>query len=137
MKSRPASRQSRRLPERTHQPDAGFLSCLGAFEPDRSRKKYDEVLARLEDILSRDPDNPDARLLQAKNWLAKQENKKAIDGLERLSHSYPSSPAIKFELARAYLQDNKLAQATAALTAAIVASPNYPDAVLLLAQINQ
>ena len=55
-----------------------------------TEKKYDEALTLLENILSRDPDNPDARLLQAKNWLAKHENKKAIDGLEHLSHSYAS-----------------------------------------------
>ncbi|MBA2435027.1 MAG: tetratricopeptide repeat protein, partial [Chthoniobacterales bacterium] len=72
-----------------------------------SEKKYDETLALLENVFSRDPDSVDARLLQAKSLLAKKQTKKAIDVLDGLDRNHPGAPAIKFNLARAYLAEAK------------------------------
>ena len=99
-------------------------------------KKYDESLSLLENILSRDPDHPDVRLFQAEVLLAKGETKKAVDILERVDQAYPGAALIKYQLARAYLQNNNTNQAKVALDQAISTNPNYDDAILLLAQIN-
>src|SRR4029077_5522961 len=69
-----------------------------------AEKQFDESLTFIENILFRDPANVEARLLQAQVWLAKGETKKALENLESLSNSFPTVPAIKYELARAYLQ---------------------------------
>jgi tetratricopeptide (TPR) repeat protein len=101
-----------------------------------SEKKYDEALALLENVFSRDPDSVDGRLVQADALLAKQQTKKAVDVLEALERNLPGAPAIKFQLARAYLQADKPEQASAALNEAITANPNFAEAILLLAEIN-
>jgi tetratricopeptide (TPR) repeat protein len=99
-------------------------------------KKYDEALSLLENVFGRDPEYLDARRLQSTVLLAKGETKKAIDALERLDRTYPDTPIIKYELARAYLQNKNMNQAAAALDQALSLNPNYDDASLLLAQIN-
>src|SRR5206468_6849764 len=62
--------------------------------------------------------------------------KKAVEVLERLDQTYPDTPLIKYELARAYLKNNGLNQAKMVLDQAISINPNYADAVLLLAEVN-
>ena len=99
-------------------------------------KKYDEALSLLENVFGRDPDYVDGRRLQGNVLLAKGDTKKAIEVLERLDHTYPDSPMIKYELAGAYFKNNNIAQATVALDQAVSINPNYTDAVLLLGQIN-
>ena len=101
-----------------------------------TEKQYDQALTLLENVFSREPDNLDARLLQSDSWLAKQETKKAIDVLEALDRAYPGAPAIKFQLARAYLQGNEPVKAATLLRDAVAAKPDYADAILLLAEIN-
>jgi tetratricopeptide (TPR) repeat protein len=101
-----------------------------------AEKQYDESLTLIENILFRDPANIEARLLQAQVWLAKGETKRALEGLENLSNSLPKHPAIKYDLARAYLQDRKPAQAAAALKKAIAVYPDYNEAILLLGEVN-
>jgi tetratricopeptide (TPR) repeat protein len=99
-------------------------------------KKYDEALSLLENVFGRDPEYVDGRRLQGNVLLAKGETKKAIEVLERLDQTYPGSPLIKYDLARAYVQTNNMNQAAVALDQAISLNPNYNDAVLLLGQIN-
>jgi len=101
-----------------------------------SEKKYDQTLALLENVFSRDLGNLEARLLQSDSWLAKHEIEKSIDVLEGLDQAHPGAPAIKYKLARAYLQDNKTSQAAAALDQALAADPNYAEAILLRADLN-
>src|SRR5207247_416596 len=78
-----------------------------------SEKKYDEALQLLQNVLSRDPENLDARLVQAESWLSKHETKKAVDFFESLNRAYPNAPILKYALARAYLQNNNSSQAMA------------------------
>jgi tetratricopeptide (TPR) repeat protein len=99
-------------------------------------KKYDEALSLLENVFSRDPEYVDGRRLQGNVLLAKGEMKKAVELLERLDQTYPNSPLIKYELARAYVQINNTNQAKVALDQVVSINPNYDDAVLLLGQIN-
>ncbi|HST29293.1 MAG TPA: tetratricopeptide repeat protein [Chthoniobacterales bacterium] len=68
--------------------------------------------------------------------MAKGDEAKAVAILDRLSQAYPNNPLVKFQLARAYVQNNNIAQATAALDQAIAAKPDYADAILALAEIN-
>ena len=80
-----------------------------------SEKQLDESLQYLDNILFRDPANIEAGLLKAQVWLARGETKKAIEALERLSTAFPQALPIKYNLARAYLQDNNAAQAASIL----------------------
>jgi tetratricopeptide (TPR) repeat protein len=99
-------------------------------------KKYDEALSLLENVFGRDSEYVDGRRLQSNVLLAKGDTKKGIEVLERLDQTYADNPMIKYELARAHLKDNNIAQATAALDQAVSINPNYTDAVLLLGQVN-
>src|SRR6266446_4489961 len=99
-------------------------------------KKYDEALSLLENVFGRDPDYVDGRRLQSNVLLTKGDTKKAIEALERLDQTYPDSPLIKYDLARAYAKNNNMNQAAVALDQAVSLNPNYDDAVLLLGQIN-
>src|SRR5439155_4414099 len=99
-------------------------------------KKYDEAHALLENVFGRDAENFDGRRLESDVLLAKGDTKKALDVVERLDQTYPDTPLLKYQLARAYLKNNNMNQAKIALDQAMSLNPNYDDANLLLAQIN-
>jgi tetratricopeptide (TPR) repeat protein len=99
-------------------------------------KKYDEALALLENVFSRDSENVDGRRTQCNVLLAKGDTKKAVAVMEQLDKTYPDVPLIKYQLAQAYVRENNMSQATLALDQAVSINPNYDDAVLLLGQIN-
>ena len=99
-------------------------------------KNYDDALSLLQNVFSRDPENLDGHRLESEVLLAKGDTKKAVEILERLDHTYPDTPLIKYELARAYLQGNRLNQAKMVLDQAITTNPNYTEAILLLADVN-
>ena len=100
------------------------------------KKKYDESLTFVRNVLSRDPGNLDGTILEAKNLNAKGEADRAIQTLQQADTQYPNFPPIKVELARCYLQKNDPAQAATFLNQALAAKPDYAEAILLLAQIN-
>jgi tetratricopeptide (TPR) repeat protein len=99
-------------------------------------KKYDEALSLLENDFSRDPEYIDGRRLQSDVLLAKGDTKKALDVVERLDQTYPDTPLIKYQLARAYLKNNNMNQAKLVLDQAISTNSDYADAILLLAETN-
>ena len=99
-------------------------------------KKYEEALSLLENVFSRDSEYIDGRRLEGQVLLAKGDTKKAVEVLERLDQTYPDTPLVKYELARAYLTNNNMNQAKVVLDQAIALNPNYADAILLLADIN-
>ncbi len=99
-------------------------------------KKYEEALSLLENVFSRDSEYIDGRRLEGQVLLAKGDTKKAVEVLERLDQTYPDTPLVKYELARAYLTNNNMNQAKGVLDQAIALNPNYADAILLLADIN-
>src|SRR5437773_3351525 len=100
-----------------------------------SEKKYDESIQLLQNVLSRDPENLDARLVQAETWLLKQETKKAVDSLENLDRTYPNSPIIKYTLARSYLANNSPKQAMDELDETVRLNPGFADALLLRSEL--
>lgn len=99
-------------------------------------RQYDETLRLLENVFSRDPQNPLARILEAETFLAKGDPKKAVERFEDLAKTYKDVPIINYELARAYLQNNNPGQASVALTHAISAKPDYLDAILLRGELD-
>jgi tetratricopeptide (TPR) repeat protein len=99
------------------------------------QKKYDDALRLIENVLSRDANNIEARAVQAESWLGKNETKKALDSLASLDITYPQTPMIKYALARAYLQSNNSKQAMTELDEVVRLSPNFAEAVLLQAQM--
>jgi tetratricopeptide (TPR) repeat protein len=100
-----------------------------------AEKKYDESLTLLQNVFSRDAENIDARVLEAKVWLAKGETKRATEDLERLDHTYRTIPSIKYFLALAYSQSKNSAQAITTLTQAVALNPDFAEAILLLAEL--
>jgi tetratricopeptide (TPR) repeat protein len=101
-----------------------------------AEKKYDETDRLLENVFSRDPDDLEARLLKAQVLLAKADAKGALQVLDRLNKSFPGSPLIKYQVALAYLQDRNPTQAAGELEQVGGPNSNFPDAVLLLAELN-
>jgi len=101
-----------------------------------NEKKYDEALQLVENALSRDRANIDARLVQAESWIAKGETKKAVDSIENLDRTYPGSPVIKYALARLYVKTNNLSQAIVEVDQVVKISPNFVDGVLLQAELH-
>src|SRR5207253_343708 len=85
----------------------------------QSEKKYDEVVALLQNVFSRDPDNLEGRVLQAQSFLGKGDLKQGTEMLERIDKSMPSNPAVKYQLALAYLQRQNTSQAINELEQAI------------------
>lgn len=100
------------------------------------QKKYDDALRLIQNALSRDSGNIEARIVQAESWLAKNETKKALESLNELDHSYPQTPMIKYSLARSYLQSGNTKQAMTELDEAVRLSPGFVDAVLLHADLH-
>src|SRR2546430_6848996 len=101
-----------------------------------NEKKYDDALKLVENALSRDPANVDARLVQAESWIAKGETKKAVNSIEDLDRTYPGSPVVKYALARVYVRTNNLDQAIAAVDQVVNLSPRFLDAILLRAELH-
>ena len=101
-----------------------------------NRGKYGECLKLLENILARDAQNLEARIVQAKVWLATGQTQQAIEKLEDLCRTNPKVPQLNYELALAYLKDKNPSQATTVLRQAIAAKPDYVDAILLLGKVD-
>ena len=101
-----------------------------------NEKKYDDALKLVENALSRDQANIEARLVQAESWIPKGETKKAVDSIENLDRAFPGSPVIKYALARVYAQTNNLSQAIATADQVVNLSPRFVDAVLLRAELH-
>ena len=101
-----------------------------------AEKQFDESLTFIENILFRDPANIEAHLLQAQVWLAKGETKQGYRKSGRLNTAYPDVPPIKYNLARAYLQNNNAAQAATVLNQVIATNPDNTEAALLLGEAN-
>jgi tetratricopeptide (TPR) repeat protein len=98
--------------------------------------QYDQALSLLENLFSRNPEDPDARLLEAQVWLAKGDPAKATTIADRVNTNYPNNALIKYMLARTYIASKNPLQAETALQQAISIKPDFPEAVLLLADLS-
>jgi tetratricopeptide (TPR) repeat protein len=99
-------------------------------------KKYDDALRLVENALSRDSGNIEARIVQVESWLAKNNTKKALESLTDLDRTYPQTPIIKYALARTYLASGNGKQAMTELDEVVRLSPGFADAVLLHAELH-
>src|SRR5438034_525589 len=90
----------------------------------------------LRQALTVDPKSSTAHMAMGDLYLFQKDQKQAGEVLERLDQTYPDAALIKYQLARAYLQNKNTNQAKVALDEAVSINPNYDDAVLLLAQVN-
>ena len=106
-------------------PAWGFLARIAY-----NQKRYDDSLALLENIFNRDPMNPEGLLLKSDALLGKGAVKLALEALDRLNTAYPHIPVTKYELGRAYLQNDNPTQAIVELNQALVLNPDYVDAIL-------
>jgi len=99
-------------------------------------KKYDDARSLLENIFSRDPLNPEARIIEASILVAKGKSDEAVVVLDKLNSTYPDVPMVKFQLARAYVANKNMTQATSVLEQTVSLKPDFIDAVVLLGEIN-
>ena len=102
----------------------------------QSEKKYDEVVALLQNVFSRDPDNIEGRVVQAQALLGKGDLKQGTEILARVEKSFENNPLIKYQLALAYVQGRNTSQAINELDQAIKIAPKYVEAIVLLAQLH-
>ncbi len=90
----------------------------------------------LKTILLRDGSNLEALLMMSQLRTAQGEPAKAVAELERAVKAYPRIAALYYRLAVAKLAVNDLPGAIDSLRDALAIQPDYPEATLLLAQIN-
>ncbi len=88
----------------------------------------------LNEVLSRDTMNPDARMLRATVLQAEGKLAEANREMEETSRIFYGNVVIKLSLAKGFLRDNNPLRAIATLEEILAASPNYAEADLLLAQ---
>ena len=96
---------------------------------------FDDCAALLNKALARDSDNYDALLLNAQLAFARGQVANAVMELERMARLYPQASRVHYELALAYLANDEAGKSLASLNNALKLDPNFPDAILLLAQM--
>lgn len=105
-------------------------------ELEESEKNYAEAQAAVNNIISRDPAYPDALLLSGRLALATNQPARAVTTLEYAQTFYSRYPLLKFELAQAYLGTGASEKAESALTLALALAPDFSDAAMSLAEID-
>lgn len=99
-------------------------------------RRYDDALALVENVFSRDPSDYEAQILRAQVAMARGDAKKAIEDLKKIGEAFPNLGVEKQQLAMAYLQDNDRPHASEALQHVLAINPGNVDATLLLTQLN-
>lgn len=126
----------RLLTELTSQAPDCLAPMLGLAEIAAREKQYDEALALVDRILSRDSSHYPAMAIQARLLLAKGKPDQALAILKKLEKLQPKNPEIQYQSALCHLAQNNMEQALGSLNQAIAFAPGYADAILLLADIN-
>ena len=101
-----------------------------------TQNRLEECSAFLQKVIARDPYNIQAILLGANVKLQKGEIPQATEELLRLSKVFSHSPGIQQLLARCYLLNGEDAKAEASLKDALALDPNFPEAILALAELS-
>ena len=101
-------------------------------EQDQKYKESDAAIAR---VLSLDPANPDALLLNGKLKLDEGDPAKAVIELEAAHSIVPASAQTDYQLAQAYFAVGSNEKAIGILNQAAAIAPNYAPVVLSLAQV--
>ncbi len=108
----------------------------GLAEIATAERRFADAELHLRRIAAVDPDDYEARLLQARAWLAQGETARAIAELERFGRDFPGLGMEKHQLALAYLQRGDGARAKEALREVVTRNPDNADALHLLAQLH-
>ncbi|HWA25181.1 MAG TPA: tetratricopeptide repeat protein [Lacunisphaera sp.] len=98
--------------------------------------KNDESEAAISEVLSRDRNNFEAKMQRVAIKLTKRDFEGVIADLKSLEDLFERAPQVKYQLALAYLGTGNLGRAEDYLQAALRVSPNYIEAMLLLAEVN-
>ncbi len=106
-------------------------------DADIARKKFDEVLARLDSELTRRPKVVDIHLMMAKTFIAKGDVPKAEAKLMQTAALDPKNPFANLLLAQLYVNANDHAKALAKLQAALASSTNNISAWMMSASIHE
>ncbi len=101
-----------------------------------SQNRYDDALAGAAAILNRDPTNYDALFRRAVVKLIQGDADGAIADLKVEQTYYSRTPAVKYQLAVAYVKKGDNAEAASYLHQALVIEPAYDDAIVLLADLD-
>jgi tetratricopeptide (TPR) repeat protein len=101
-----------------------------------AQNRLDDCSAILQKVLAKDSINYEATLLDASVNLSKNQVPEAITELQRLAGVYTRSPAIQLRLAQAFALNGDDAKAEAALRQALTLDPNFPDAIITLANLS-
>ena len=98
-------------------------------------KRHDDCEALIRKILARDSANYDAMMLSGRLKLAQGETAKAMAEFEKLALVYPKAPYVHYQIALACLVNNETGKARSHLIEAVNLSPDFTDAILLLAEL--
>src|SRR5688572_7874435 len=101
-----------------------------------AQKDYEGCAAILKSILSKGQANFDAHFLQGRLKLARGDTAGAVTEFERLGAAFPKVPQLHYQLALTHLAKPDFALASASLNEALQLDPNYPEAILLRADLD-
>lgn len=101
-----------------------------------NEKRLEDAAALLKSVQSRDPNNPEALLAAAKLALVGGDPARSLVESEKLIKLYPQLAPAHFEAARAHLATFAVDKAIESLNRALQLAPDYPEASLLLANLN-
>lgn len=128
---------ARALLEQMTQSTPDFLPAWTLLaEQTAEDKKYDEALAMVKKVLTRDALYPDALLLSARLHLAKGEFTTAVSELEKALKVFPASPQFLYQMGAAYVAAGEITKAMESLRQALLRQPSYTEAALLLSNLN-
>ena len=111
-------------------PAWAFLARVALLE-----RKNDDCAALLRKTLAADPINYDALMLNGELLFAKGQATNALTHFEHIASLYSGEPRVQLELAIAHLLNRDARGARSSLYQALAMNPEYPDAILLLAEI--
>lgn len=100
-----------------------------------SEKDYEVAAAITDQVMQRDPDNVDGRLLQSRLDVTRGDFEPAIERLETLRQEYPKAPQVNYQLAVASLLNQDMSTAMERLGDVLALDPDHDEAVLLQAQL--
>lgn len=102
-----------------------------------AEERLDECEQILHRLLNRDPTHLESMLLLGRLLITRDQPAKAVTVLERAKREYPRVAPVHYQLATAYLKSaNQVRDAVNSLGEALSLQPDYPDAVMLLAELN-
>lgn len=93
------------------------------------------AMARIREVLRRDPENFDGALLRAQMLVGQGKLGEAADALGRMDRVLPNSPAIRFELARVASLESNPDRAIQILEELVRGTPDHLQAVLVLNEL--